>query len=42
MTLQKLSSRLNGKTELTFTEALQIRDAVGVVMPLEVLFERAE
>ena len=34
-----LYSRLNGSTQLTFAEAVEIKGALGVDMPLEELFE---
>lgn len=34
-----LYSRLNGTTQLTFAEAVTIKQALGVDMPLEELFE---
>lgn len=35
-----LYSRLNGSTQLTFAEAIRIKQALGVEMPLEELFEK--
>ncbi len=40
MTLQKMSSRLNGKTPFIFDETLKIRDVLKVEMPLETLFQK--
>lgn len=40
MTLQKLSSRVNGKTPFIFDETLKIRDVLKVEMPLETLFQK--
>lgn len=41
MSLQKLSGRMNGKQEFTYAETILIKEAIGVEIPLEVLFERA-
>ena len=35
-----MSQRMNGKTKFTFDEAKQIKDALGVDMALEELFEK--
>lgn len=40
MTLQKMSSRMNGKTPFIFDETLKIRDVLKVEMPLETLFQK--
>lgn len=34
-----LYARLNGTTQLTFSEAVEIKAVLGVTMPLEELFE---
>ena len=41
MSLQKLSGRMNGKNEFTYSETIRIKQALGVDIPLETLFERA-
>lgn len=40
MTIQKMSSRINGRTPFTFDEALTIKHVIGVDMPLETLFQK--
>ena len=40
--LQRLSSKLRGKSKLTFKEAVQIKNALGVDMALEELFAQKE
>lgn len=40
MSLQKMSSRINGKTPFTFDETLKIKRVLGVNMPLEKLFQK--
>lgn len=40
MTLQKMSSRLNGRTPFLFEETLKIKDALKVQMELETLFQK--
>lgn len=42
MTLQKMSCRMNGKVEFTYSEAYLIKQALGVDLPLEILFEKRE
>lgn len=39
MKVSALYSRLNGSTQLTFADAVRIKQALGVEMPLEELFE---
>jgi len=41
MSLNVLSGRVNGKYEFTYSETLKIKKALGVDIPLEILFERA-
>ena len=40
MSLQKMSGRMNGKQEFTYSEAYLIKQALDVDIPLEVLFEK--
>lgn len=39
---QKLTLKLRGESPLKFNEALQIKKALGVDIPLEILFEKME
>lgn len=36
-----LNQKINGKTEFTFQEAVDIRKALGVSVPLDELFDKA-
>ena len=36
-----LNQKMNGKTEFTFQEAVDIRKALGVDVPLDELFDKA-
>ena len=40
MALQTLSSKMNGKSEFTYSEVVNIKKFLGVEIPLEILFER--
>lgn len=40
--IQRLCNKLSGKGKLTFREAVQIKDALGVDVPLEELFAKRE
>ena len=40
MVVPTFSSKLNGKFEFTFAEAIAIKDILGVQMPLEELFSK--
>lgn len=40
--LQRLSAKLSGKRKLTFEEAVQIKNALGVDMALDELFAKKE
>jgi plasmid maintenance system antidote protein VapI len=42
MSLAQISGRVNGNRELTFDDAVKIKQALDVNVPLEILFERAE
>ncbi len=37
-----LSGKINGRTKVTLDEAISIKDALAVSLPLEVLFARGE
>ena len=39
MSVSTLNNKLYGQTELKYSEAKKIKEALGVDMPLEVLFE---
>lgn len=40
--MQRLSTKLSGQRKLTFAEAVQIKAALGIDMPLDELFARKE
>lgn len=42
MTPTTLSLKLNGRSELSLKQAVQIKSILGVDIPLEVLFAKAE
>lgn len=42
VTVSTLSMKTNGKTKLTFADAMQIKDILDTPLPLETLFERVE
>lgn len=41
MSLSVLSEKMHGRKEFTYSETIRIKHALGVDIPLEILFERA-
>lgn len=39
MTAQSFSRRMTGETEFTYSECLRVKEALGVDIPLEILFK---